>query len=563
MVAPMRLVGRGAGRARRRLAERRRFDEQDSELLEAFAGLASLALRNAEAFEERSRQARDPARLLPHRLRARRAALAGGDPRRGGAGGRRGARRRRRRGRADAEPATRSGSPGRTRCPRRCVAALEAARRRLRRPRTRSSGAPHPRRAAARDDDRFGDGWRAARGGVRGFVSLLAIPVELREARTRRARARLLRRASARSRDDDLELARQLAGAARGALERSELFEAERTLACARAAARAHGQPARDRARPGRGARRGRPAGAGAARRRGLCRSGSLEGDELVVSGRRGRGRGRRCSASRSQTAGWLSGEVVAVALRRRGRGCARRRSAAPRRRRCSRPGLPRLPRRAARRAGGSAPRRARRLRRATAALARRRRSRRCRRLPATRRPRSRTPSCTSASRSRRSAARDPREHRRRDRGRRPRRRRRALEPSRRAGHGRAGRGGARPRAAAGTAARPRRRGRGPGDRLVRSLRGGDEVWLSVTEAVMRDPAGAVAGRIFAFRDISADRLVEEMKSEFVATVSHELRAAADLDLRLRRDAAARRRPLRRGGAPRLPRATSPRSRSG
>jgi signal transduction histidine kinase len=45
-----------------------------------------------------------------------------------------------------------------------------------------------------------------------------------------------------------------------------------------------------------------------------------------------------------------------------------------------------------------------------------------------------------------------------------------------------------------------------------------------VTEAVMRDPAGAVAGRIFAFRDISADRLVEEMKSEFVATVSHELR---------------------------------------
>ena len=40
----------------------------------------------------------------------------------------------------------------------------------------------------------------------------------------------------------------------------------------------------------------------------------------------------------------------------------------------------------------------------------------------------------------------------------------------------------------------------------------------------MRDPAGAVAGRIFAFRDISADRLVEEMKSEFVATVSHELR---------------------------------------
>ncbi len=60
--------------------------------------------------------------------------------------------------------------------------------------------------------------------------------------------------------------------------------------------------------------------------------------------------------------------------------------------------------------------------------------------------------------------------------------------------------------------------------RLVAIQRGTEEVWLSVTEAVMRDPAGAVAGRIFAFRDISADRLVEEMKSEFVATVSHELR---------------------------------------
>lgn len=62
------------------------------------------------------------------------------------------------------------------------------------------------------------------------------------------------------------------------------------------------------------------------------------------------------------------------------------------------------------------------------------------------------------------------------------------------------------------------------GDRLVPILRGGDEVWLSLTEAVMRDPAGAVAGRIFAFRDISSERLVEQMKSEFVSTVSEEIR---------------------------------------
>ena len=62
------------------------------------------------------------------------------------------------------------------------------------------------------------------------------------------------------------------------------------------------------------------------------------------------------------------------------------------------------------------------------------------------------------------------------------------------------------------------------GDRLVPIQRGGKEVWLSLTEAVMRDPLGAVSGRIYAFRDISADRFVEQMKSEFVSTVSQELR---------------------------------------
>ena len=60
--------------------------------------------------------------------------------------------------------------------------------------------------------------------------------------------------------------------------------------------------------------------------------------------------------------------------------------------------------------------------------------------------------------------------------------------------------------------------------RLVALRRGAEDVWLSVTETVMRDPSGAVAGRIFAFRDISEERRVEEMKSDFVGTVSHELR---------------------------------------
>ncbi len=60
---------------------------------------------------------------------------------------------------------------------------------------------------------------------------------------------------------------------------------------------------------------------------------------------------------------------------------------------------------------------------------------------------------------------------------------------------------------------------------LIEISRGGEEIWLSVSEAVMRDPAGAVAGRIYAFRDVSSDRLVEQLKSGFVSTVSHELRA--------------------------------------
>jgi PAS domain S-box-containing protein len=60
---------------------------------------------------------------------------------------------------------------------------------------------------------------------------------------------------------------------------------------------------------------------------------------------------------------------------------------------------------------------------------------------------------------------------------------------------------------------------------LIQIRRREEEVWLSVTEAVMRDPAGAVAGRIYAFRDVSSDRLVEQLKSGFVSTVSHELRA--------------------------------------
>ena len=61
-------------------------------------------------------------------------------------------------------------------------------------------------------------------------------------------------------------------------------------------------------------------------------------------------------------------------------------------------------------------------------------------------------------------------------------------------------------------------------DRLVAFRRGPEELWLSLTEAIMRDPTGAEAGRIFAFRDVSADHAVEQMKSGFVSMVSQELR---------------------------------------
>jgi PAS domain S-box-containing protein len=65
----------------------------------------------------------------------------------------------------------------------------------------------------------------------------------------------------------------------------------------------------------------------------------------------------------------------------------------------------------------------------------------------------------------------------------------------------------------------------GGSNRLVSVDRGGEEVTLSLSETLMHDPTGAVAGRVFAFRDISAEWVLEKMKSDFVSTVSHELRA--------------------------------------
>src|SRR5205823_1933713 len=59
----------------------------------------------------------------------------------------------------------------------------------------------------------------------------------------------------------------------------------------------------------------------------------------------------------------------------------------------------------------------------------------------------------------------------------------------------------------------------GGSSRTIAIPRAGGGVWLSLSEAVMRDPSGATAGRIFAFRDISTEHLGEQMKSDFVSTV--------------------------------------------
>src|SRR6185503_9136517 len=76
--------------------------------------------------------------------------------------------------------------------------------------------------ASLDDDDRFGKDWRR----LAGVRSLLAIPVDP----PRREEGGLVFVAEQRSfSDDDLELGRRLAGAARGGLERSELYESERT----------------------------------------------------------------------------------------------------------------------------------------------------------------------------------------------------------------------------------------------------------------------------------------------------------------------------------------------
>jgi len=77
------------------------------------------------------------------------------------------------------------------------------------------------------DDDRFGDEWTAL---VRaaGCEALLGVPLEMTRGEGCGVVLVFFTNAH-RFTDDDLELAGQLAHAARGALERSELYESERS----------------------------------------------------------------------------------------------------------------------------------------------------------------------------------------------------------------------------------------------------------------------------------------------------------------------------------------------
>jgi two-component system phosphate regulon sensor histidine kinase PhoR len=519
IVAPMRWsdevqgvlgVGRRAGG--------RPFTQAEADVLEAFGGLASLALRNAESFSRSSRQARVQrgfyriASVLGQSL-----SLAATQD-------------------AVAQAASEAlgGGPAAVLMPRGgrlvlagsfelpdAVSAFLAD--------VAGTGAPLDRAAAQRrvlaspnvdDDDRFSDEWRALAKSV-GASALLAMPVDTPRHEVGGLVIVFFRDARAFT-DEDLELARHLADATRGALERSELFEAERTSrALAQQLARTGSLLATelDPAAVLDEVVQQAPALVSAD----ACAIRVLEDDELIVSAAEGHGADDALE-TRSPASGWLSGDVV------QSRGPVAIEDASQ---------DPRLVERDPMLAAGHAaflgvplvgPEGA--LHGVLAVYSRTPRSWREEEVEA-----------MLALAANTSAALSNAELYQRV----------ALEKERSfailaniadgiVAVDREGEVVLWNSAAEQITGVPATEalGRTPADVLQRTLespgttpprdrfvsitRGDEEVWLSLTEAVMRDPAGAVAGRIFAFRDISADRQLEQMKSDFVSTVSHELR---------------------------------------
>jgi PAS domain S-box-containing protein len=498
----------------------RNFTSADADLLEAFAGLASLALRNAESFAERSRQARIQrgfyriAAVLGQSLSlvatldavvAAAGEALGGD---------------------FAAVLTPSGDTlaltGARDVPS-GVAALA------------SDGLPPGASvlvAAARErriiavpaitnDERFDSAFRDDVVSA-GFRSLLAVPVEVERGEATGLVVVFFAEEHAFG-DDDLELAVHLAGATRAALERSELFEAERTSrALAQQLSRTGSLLATelDPAAVLDEVVRRAPALLGAD----ACTIRVLEGDELVVSAAVGDG-AQEALGTRAPSTGWLSAEVVQsrrpVAIEDLGNGgrpaSDDRMLAAGYR---SFLGVPLLG------AEGS-------LHGVLAIYAERPRIWRAEEIEALEALASNTSSALwNAELYQRVAEEQERSS--------------AIIANIADGIVAVDRDGhvvLWNRAAEQITGVPQEEalGRPPvqilqrrleaddpapaGNRLVSIPRGADEVWLSLSEAVMRDPAGQVAGRIFAFRDISADRYVEQLKSDFVSAVSHELRS--------------------------------------
>jgi PAS domain S-box-containing protein len=520
LVAPMRWSGETRGVLGVGLrGGSRRFSEAETEVLEAFAGLASLAIRNAETFTQSMRQARVQrgfyriASVLGQSLSraatldavAQAAAEAlGGDFA------------------AVLAPAGRRLElTGSFELPERLAAFLRVDEDRqaaLTRSGTEGRVIAAP---DVGDDERFGDDWRRLAGEIP-YVSLLCVPVE-----QPRGDAGIVvvvffaeRRVFT---DDDLDLARHLADAARGALERSALFEAERTSrTLAQQLARTGGVLATEldpdavvdevvQQAPALLDADG-------------CAIRVLEADELVVSAAVGDG-ATAAVGSRSSAAGWLSGDVV------QSRAPVAVANAAEDRRyvdvdvmvasgQCAYLGVPLVGPEGA-------------LHGVLAVYARRPREWREEEVEALRALAANTSAALSnAELYQRVAIEKERSY--------------AILANIADGIvavDREGRvvlwnaaaeqitGVPADEALGHTTTEVLQRtlesetGTPQGDRIVSIQRNGEDVWLSLTEAVMRDPAGAVAGRIFAFRDISADRFLEQMKSDFVSTVSHELRA--------------------------------------
>ena len=478
--------------------ERGRFDESDLRLIEAFANLASIALRNAEAYEESTRQAQvergfyriaavlgEPlsasatldavAQAAAESLGGDSAAVlrgAGGElelagdyglPARSRLGLRDGATR--------SSPPRASGQAARVpRPPPTPVSATGAARRR--------------RQAAARCSPSRSRS-PAARG--RGSCSSSS----LRSACSR----------TSSSSSPATSPARRAARSSGASCTSSSGARARWRSGWPRRAG------ARERARSGQRARGGRARTRPRSSRRHGASVPRLRGRRARRASRVRNGRRRTHSSTRSASTAWLVGDIVqsrtpkAIANAATTRALARRSDAC--RRLC---GIPRRPddRPGRCRCRESSPP-------TTGVRARGARRRRDAHALAANAAAARTNAELYQGVAPRAAAqrRDSRQRRRRDRGRRSRRKGRALESCRRA-RSRAFRrrmpSAARRRRCSAARWRPVGGASRGGSRLVAVRRGGEEVWLSVSEAVMTDPAGGVAGRIFAFRDISAER---------------------------------------------------------